>query len=144
MTGASTSLTVENTGEILLSAANGEGNGGCYYPGANGYSGGGGFGYSSTIAGGTAGGDGKDGRYPGGKGSGFNISSVYMKYYQLSAGKGGKPSGEKGGGGGGGILVDGFGPEEGDGVGEGYGGGGPGDSFSSDTSGSPGCLILEL
>ena len=81
----------------------------------SGGSGGGGSSGSGSSAGGdggTGGGDGETGKYSGGEGTGFDISSIAMKYYQLSAGKGGKQDTYNGGGGGG-ILVDGFGPEVG-------------------------------
>ena len=58
-----------------------------------------------------------------GKGSGFDLNTIKLKYHELSPGLGGNGS-LVGGGGGGGILVDGLGPDRDPHVGEGYGGGG--------------------
>jgi len=130
--------------EMIIDAGNGLEGPECSDGGA-GYSGGGGGSGTSGVSagdGGTDGGDGEVGsssNYIGGEGSGFDIRSISLKYYQLSPGRGGESQGVHGGGGGG-VLVNGTGPVTPDGFGEGYGGGGLGGNHD----GNLGCLVLEI
>ena len=72
--------------------------------GCQGYSGGGG---GTGGAGGTDGGDGDDGANgAGGQGSGVKVEEVALRYFVLTPGAGGGPTGFFGGGGGG-VVVDG-------------------------------------
>ena len=127
-------------GEIVLEALPGKvsqsGSGGA------GYSGGGGYG---SIVGGIGGSDGSDGdstEFPGGKGSGFDLSLLTLKNFILTPGTGGQPHGVYGsvGGGGGGVAVNGKIPHvTGEYAGVGFGGG-----SSKSGSGYHGCVIVEI
>ena len=135
--GVRSSVTLADSGEVLLSADNAIAASPCYN-GGDGYSGGGGTGRD----GGTGGDDGDDGKTgTGGTGSGFDFTANALQYYKLSDGKGGDNQGDMGGGGGG-VLVDSHGPDQGgvDGYGEGYGGGAAG----KDNKGLPGCVVMEI
>ena len=85
---------VQVDGETLIEAASGSSNSG---GGGDGYSGGGGKSYSNNLggAGGTNGEDGLNGTlYSGGQGSGLDLSTLHLKYWFLTPGKGGEPLGE--------------------------------------------------
>ena len=118
--------------------------------GADGYSGGGGYGYDSGCDGGTDGGDGEDCDYAhGGRGTGDDVTAYKMENFVLTPGDGGyySGSGYRYGGGGGGVLVNGDGPQR-DSVnqGEGYGAGG-GPHFVSGVGhydGFPGVILMEV
>ena len=126
--------------------------------GGNGYSGGGGVGYTNPCDGGTNGGNGTgDGDYSiGGNGTGEDISIYFFENYKLSSGEGGKHSTVSDsmfrGGGGGGVLINDEGPGlkgNKDGVewahGQGYGGGGTYHvDEPSDNLGAPGVIIIEV
>ena len=109
--------------------------------GGDGYSGGGGYG---TGRGGTDGGDGEvgdDEDSEAGKGSGLDLSSISMKSFILTPGKGGVGESFYGGGGGG-VVVNGKKPEVEHCGGEGYGGGGGYNGFVNAVS--AGCVLIEL
>ena len=109
--------------------------------GGDGYSGGGGFG---TGRGGSDGGDGEvgdDEDSEAGRGSGLDISSISMKSFSLTPGKGGIGVSFYGGGGGG-VVVNGVKPEAEQCGGQGYGGGGGYNGFVNAVS--PGCVLIEL
>ena len=109
--------------------------------GGDGYSGGGGYG---TGRGGSDGGDGEvgdDEDSEAGKGSGLDLSSISMKSFILTPGKGGVGESFYGGGGGG-VVVNGKKPEVEHCGGEGYGGGGGYNGFVNAVS--AGCVLIEL
>ena len=124
-------------GEIVLEALPGkDGQSGV---GGAGYSGGGGYGSNGGGMGGSDGSDGDNRDFPGGKGSGFDLSRLTLKNFILTPGTGGQPNG-KAGGGGGGVAVNGKIPHvNGENAGVGFGGG----SAKSD-SGYHGCVIVEI
>ena len=124
-----------------LNGGDGAGNG----VGGDGYSGGGGWSIFGAD-GGSNGGDGEEGAFGGGRGTGEDIKSFRMEHFVLSPGAGGKGALVKEGGGGG-VLVNGEEPmrwKNGDGewneyrtwVGRGYGGGG--------NPPRPGVILLEI
>ena len=95
--GAWSWVRVDN--ETLIEAIGGRGGG----VGGDGYSGGGGGGYHSYDVGGvggTNGGDGRDGdggngtQFSGGQGTGLDLSTLHLKNFVLTPGKGGEPYGE--------------------------------------------------
>ena len=122
--------------------------------GADGYSGGGGYGYDSGCDGGTDGGDGEDCYYGlGGLGNGDDVTAYKMDNFVLMPGAGGKYyynftiSNYRYGGGGGGVLVNGDGPQRySDIQGEGYGGGGGPHKVSGvwHYDGLPGVILMEV
>ena len=93
--GSDTRSLVQVDGETLITADRG-GRGGLF--GGDGYSGGGGRGelYDGFGgAGGTDGGDGVNGtQFAGGHGSTLDLTTVYLKNFDLTPGKGGEPTGE--------------------------------------------------
>ena len=119
------SFVQKNDGQKLITAQRGEDGHGTrpVGTGGNGYSGGGhGSGGGRSTKGGSDGSDGEGSPY-GGRGSGFDISTISLEHHILIRGNGGEPYGSYGGGGGG-VLVDNVGPSYGTNQGEGYGGGG--------------------
>ena len=98
---------VEIGGEVVIEAMPGQQADGHF--GGGGYSGGGatgGLGGSDGSNGGNSSSRGGSNIYPGGDGSGFDLSLVSMKNFILTPGAGGKPLAQFGGGGGG-VLVNG-------------------------------------
>ena len=138
------SFVQKNDGQKLITAQRGQDGHGTLPvgTGGNGYSGGGhgrGGGGGSTK-GGSDGSDGEGSPY-GGRGSGFDISTISLEHHILSQGNGGEPCGYNYGGGGGGVLVDNVGPSSGTNQGEGYGGGG---AIANDSgSGLQGMALIE-
>ena len=109
--------------------------------GGDGYSGGGGYG---TGSGGSNGGDGEvgdDEDSEAGRGSGLDLSSISLKSFTLTPGKGGVGVSFYGGGGGG-VVVNGRKPESEQCGGQGFGGGGGYNGFVNAVS--PGCVLIEL
>ena len=128
--------------------------------GGAGYSGGGGYGGSADYQGGNggaAGSNGQDGTAPdapccspgdGGAGSSLDVTTIRLRNFELSAGKGGQVNGYFYGGGAGGVKVDGSSPDAGgcrpddNGQcldGEGYGAG----SYTG-RDGLPGLVLLDF
>ena len=117
------SFIQKKSGQFVIAAHPG-GDGVSTYRGGDGYSGGGGQG-TQQGAGSRGGSDGSDGGgIYGGKGSGFNISTISLEHFKLSPGDGGETYNFYFGGGGGGVLVDNVGPDSQNVQGKGYGGGG--------------------
>ena len=117
------SFIQKKSGQFVIAAHPG-GDGVSTYRGGDGYSGGGGQG-TQQGAGSRGGSDGSDGGgIYGGKGSGFNISTISLEHFILSPGDGGETYDFYFGGGGGGVLVDNVGPDSQNVQGKGYGGGG--------------------
>ena len=117
------SFIQKKSGQPVITAQPG-GDGISTYRGGDGYSGGGGQG-TQQGAGSRGGSDGSDGGgIYGGKGSGFNISTISLDHFILSPGNGGETYNFYFGGGGGGVLVDNVGPDSQNVQGKGYGGGG--------------------
>ena len=136
------SSKVEIAGELVLEALPGEQGGDG--PGGAGYSGGGAYCYRCDAGtGGVGGSDGGNGtKYPGGKGSGFDLNLVDLQNFLLSPGAGGLPKWEGYGGGGGGVVVNGKMPDvTSENAGAGFGGGSSG---YSDSLGYQGCVIVEI
>ena len=107
------------------------------YAGGSGYSGGGAY-YSD---GGSDGGYGESySSYPGGSGSGLNVTSIPVQGFTLNPGDGGSAYSDYGGGGGG-LLIDGEGPGDGSYSGNGFGGGGSG---YYDDYAKPGVIICDF
>ena len=134
------SSKVEIAGELVLEALPGEQGGDG--PGGAGYSGGGAYCYRCDAGtGGSGGSDGGNGtKYPGGKGSGFDLNLVSLKNFILTPGAPGQPYGLYGGGGGGGVAVNGKMPDvTREHAGAGFGGG----SGGQDT-GYQGCVVVEI
>ena len=127
---------VEMNGELVIHAAPGgtpDAQGG-----GDGFSGGGGVG--GIPKGGSNGGDGEDGEEkPGGRGSGFDLSSFAMDSFLLTPGEGGEANRGQGGGGGG-VVVNGKKPGDFQYNGQGYGGGG---SYAQ-RDGYSGCVLVEI
>merc|ERR1712192_33074 len=124
--------------------ANAGGDGGQNSGGGSGFSGGGGAGYSClndpTRSGGDGGYSGSDGEAGSGggragSGSGFNLTSVHLDFFEFSAGDRGRHMDSRGGGGGG-VLVRGVNLTKvsGRGVGAGQG---------ASAGAEDGCVVLE-
>ena len=130
------SSKLEIAGELVLEALPGQ------YPGSDGYSGGGGSSHSGQGGGmgGSGGSDGgNDTKWPGGKGSGFDLSLVHLKNFILTPGDGGQSRGYYGGGGGG-VTVNGKMPD----VTSEFAGAGFGGGSALDWTGYQGCVIVEI
>ena len=77
----------------------------------------------------------------GGAGSSLDVTTIRLKNFKLSAGKGGEATGYEKGGGGGGVKVDDTGPERPNNLaGEGYGAG----SYYGSSRGLPGAVLLDF
>ena len=87
------SSLVQMDNETLIEAAHGKGGS---HGGGDGYSGGGGE-SDGAVAGGSGGTNGDDGgngiKYNGGHGSNFDLSTLHLKNFVLTPGKGGEPAG---------------------------------------------------
>ena len=134
------SSKLEIAGELVFEALPGQ------YPGSDGYSGGGGSSHSRQGGGmgGSGGSDGGNGtNYPGGKGSGFDLSLVHLKNFILTPGAGGQSRERHNVGGGGGVTVNGKMPDvTSEYAGAGFGGGSAG-SYP-DFVGYQGCVMVEI
>ena len=138
------SFIQKKNGQAVITAQPG-GDGVSTYRGGDGYSGGGGQG-TQQGSGSRGGSDGSDGGGTyGGKGSGFNISTISLEHFILSPGDGGETYNFYFGGGGGGVLVDNIGPACLDclGYGSGYGGGGGGGNAGFTNYGLQGMVLIE-
>ena len=138
------SSKVEIAGKVVVEALPGK-IGSNSHSGGDGYSGGGGYGDIRGGMGGSGGSDGGNGTsYPGGKGSGFDLSLVGLKNFILTPGAGGQPLGRFGGGGGG-VAVNGKMPDvTSKYAGVGFGGGSADDYSFSGYPGYQGCVIVEI
>ena len=136
--GQSSSLTI--SGMDTITAQLGEN--GQSGAGGNGYSGGGGSRQNSGGGdGGSNGGDGEDGFYNGGSGTGQDVSIFTFTTWSLGPGAGGQYySNGRGGGGGGGLMVNGAEPQDNIYQGAGYGGGGGGNG----EAGLQGVILVEI
>ena len=126
-------------GEMVVEAASGE-NGDNTNGGGEGFSGGGGGGGGNGGEGGSDGLAGEDGVVAGtagGRGSSFDLETVAMEHFNLTAGEGGEGDGGAGGGGGG-VIVNGKKPGVNQLNGQGFGGGGRLGSM-----GYQGCVLIE-
>ena len=148
------SSKVEFAGKVVVEALPGQK--GPWRTGGDGYSGGGGY-ESNGHVGGVGGSGGSDGgnssTFPGGKGSGFDLSLLTLKNFILTPGAGGQPrTPSRGvgpsrayGGGGGGVAVNGKMPEvTSKYAGAGFGGGSADEYSSSGYPGYQGCVIVEI
>ena len=140
------SSKVEIAGKVVVEALPGK-IGSNSHSGGDGYSGGGGYDAIRGGIGGSGGSDGGNGTsYPGGKGSGFDLSLVGLKNFILTPGAGGQPHGDYYGGGGGGVIVNGkMPPAFHKYAGFGYGGGSTDENmYDPIYPGYPGCVIVEI
>jgi len=131
------STTVLVDGLVIAEAPSGDSPAQDQTKGCDGYSGGGGGTGGRGGEDGEDGGDGANGG--GGAGTGVKVTELGLQHFNLTAGRGGEPTGFFGGGGGG-VLVDGAGPTFSQYQGVGYGGGGGGVSGE----GLPGVVLIEL